>query len=78
LHYSSQTDISQFEIEQINRELLKAYVGFSQTGNKDSKIITGNWGCGVFNGDLYLKFIIQWIACSLVNRKLIYCPFGSK
>jgi poly(ADP-ribose) glycohydrolase len=40
--------------------------------------VTGNWGCGAFRGNLTLKFIIQWIACSLVNKKMIYCPFGSK
>ena len=34
---------------------------------------SGKWGCGVFNGDPFLKFIIQWISCSLANRKLIFC-----
>lgn len=38
--------------------------------------MTGNWGCGVFKGDLKLKFLIQWIAASLVGKKLIYCPYG--
>jgi Poly (ADP-ribose) glycohydrolase (PARG) len=36
-------------------------------------VATGKWGCGVFNGDPFLKFIIQWISCSLANRKLIFC-----
>lgn len=34
---------------------------------------SGNWGCGVFGGDRQLKFMIQWLACSIVNRKLNYC-----
>jgi poly(ADP-ribose) glycohydrolase len=40
--------------------------------------VTGNWGCGCFNGDLRLKFLIQWLACSLIGKKMTYCPFGSK
>ncbi|KAA6360028.1 MAG: putative poly glycohydrolase, partial [Streblomastix strix] len=27
-------------------------------------LATGHWGCGAFNGDSFLKFIIQWIAAS--------------
>jgi len=42
------------------------------------RIITGNWGCGAFGGNLQLKFLIQWMAASLVGRELVYCPFGSK
>nr|PIM05478.1 poly(ADP-ribose) glycohydrolase [Toxoplasma gondii COUG] len=33
---------------------------------------TGNWGCGVFKGDPQLKFLLQWLAASLVGRRLIY------
>ena len=25
-----------------------------------------------------MKACIQWIACSMANRKMIYCPFGYK
>ncbi|ETO27829.1 hypothetical protein RFI_09303 [Reticulomyxa filosa] len=28
-------------------------------------IATGNWGCGVFRGNVELKFVIQWLAASL-------------
>ncbi|KFG65504.1 poly(ADP-ribose) glycohydrolase, partial [Toxoplasma gondii RUB] len=31
-----------------------------------------NWGCGVFKGDPQLKFLLQWLAASLVGRRLIY------
>lgn len=39
-------------------------------------IITGNWGCGAFKGNLTVKFMIQWIAASLAGKRLMYCPFG--
>jgi poly(ADP-ribose) glycohydrolase len=35
--------------------------------NKEG-IATGNWGCGIFNGDKILKFIIQLLAASAANR----------
>lgn len=44
------------------RELYKAFTGFVSA--KNSKIATGNWGCGVFNGDLQLKAAIQIVAAS--------------
>jgi poly(ADP-ribose) glycohydrolase len=39
-------------------------------------IATGNWGCGAFRGDRQLKFIIQWIAASLAEKQMIFCPYG--
>jgi len=30
--------------------------------------VTGNWGCGVFQGNHQLKFMIQWIAGSLAGK----------
>ena len=59
----------------INREINKACAGFnfSERGG----VATGNWGCGVFEGDRRLKFMIQWIACSLNGKKMKYCPYGS-
>lgn len=47
---------------------MKAYVGFSKSEPKDKSIVSGNWGCGAFNGDLHLKFIIQWLACSMAGK----------
>lgn len=40
-------------------------------------IVSGNWGCGAFGGNPQLKLLIQWMSCTLANRWLIYCPFGS-
>lgn len=43
-----------------------------------SVIATGNWGCGAFNGNLELKFLIQLIAASSAGRDLHYFTFGEK
>lgn len=57
---------------------MKAYCGFN-VGNPDIKrVATGNWGCGAFGGNVKIKFLIQWIACSLAKKEMIYCPYGSK
>lgn len=52
----------------MNREILKAFCGFSFPKASIRKVITGNWGCGAFGGNLRLKFLIQWLACSAVGR----------
>ncbi|KAA6401416.1 MAG: putative cathepsin B4 cysteine protease [Streblomastix strix] len=31
---------------------------------RNGVLATGHWGCGAFNGDKFLKFVIQWIAAS--------------
>jgi hypothetical protein len=35
---------------------------------KNSKIVTGNWGCGAFNGSIPLKFFIQWMAAAMAGK----------
>ncbi|KAG7377825.1 hypothetical protein PHYPSEUDO_010931 [Phytophthora pseudosyringae] len=61
------------------RDLVKAYVGFAYPDAHDDNrcwpIATGNWGCGVFQGDRELKFLIQWLAASLRHRELVYVLF---
>ena len=80
---------NQYKEGKMKRELLKSYTGFSvgvqDTNLEESKendgklwIATGNWGCGVFGGDIELKCIIQWIAASLAGRKIKYFGFGDK
>jgi poly(ADP-ribose) glycohydrolase len=50
----------QYDMECANRELIKAYASFRPLGqgrDYEFGIATGNWGCGAFNGDKYLKGI---------------------
>lgn len=62
-------------------KLNKAYVGFMgdskiEDKKEDTKLVsTGRWGCGAFNGNSELKFIIQWIAASLQNRDMVFYTF---
>ncbi len=58
----------QYKRTNINREILKAFSGFSIDRNKSRKIVTGNWGCGAFGGHLQLKFFIQWISCTMAGK----------
>jgi poly(ADP-ribose) glycohydrolase len=68
-------DDNQFRDQSINRELRKAYTGFNAI-DSSSRIISGGWGCGVYNGDFTLKVAIQWIAASMAKKELAICPFG--
>ena len=36
----------------------------------------GNWGCGFFGGDPQLKFVLQWLACSLAGCRMQYFAWG--
>jgi poly(ADP-ribose) glycohydrolase len=48
----------QYSMKSIDRELIKAFTSFRplETGSDyEFGIATGNWGCGVFNGDKQLK-----------------------
>ncbi|CAF0805525.1 unnamed protein product [Adineta ricciae] len=62
----------QYAMQYIDRELIKAFTSFRtrKTSNKPDivfGIATGNWGCGVFNGDRQLKgkasFHLEWDFC---------------
>ena len=79
----------QYRGNKLKRELLKSYTGFSiptketnlggNSANEDPLwIATGNWGCGVFGGDIELKVLVQWMAASLAGRKVRYFGFGDK
>ena len=56
---------------------MKAFTGFSAIKSK-GRIVTGGWGCGVYNGDFVLKVVIQWIAASMAGKDIVICPFGRK
>jgi len=72
----------QFNEDWIFRDLIKLYaalsIDISSSENRLVDFATGNWGCGVFHGDPQLKFILQWMICSFVGRKLVYFPFGER
>lgn len=49
---------TQYTMENVDRELCKAYTGFHPLGrgpDYEFGIATGSWGCGAFNGDKQLK-----------------------
>lgn len=71
--------LEQFQAKHTVRELNKALVGFKGDFLCDESdkrpIATGKWGCGVFNGCLEYKWLIQWLAASEVGRKMVFCGF---
>lgn len=68
---------SQYEPEHIRRELRKCLAALIPTGTGTRDFVTGLWGCGAFRGDPELKFVIQWICCSLEPSvaKMVFCPW---
>ncbi|OWZ06636.1 Poly(ADP-ribose) glycohydrolase [Phytophthora megakarya] len=77
--YSSARMERQYTRGHVWRDLVKAFAGFAYPTARDDKrcwpVATGNWGCGVFQGDRELKFLIQWLAASLSHRELVYVLF---
>ncbi|XP_072397640.1 poly(ADP-ribose) glycohydrolase-like [Diabrotica undecimpunctata] len=68
----------QFYPSAMLREVNKAYVGFSSKDKTNlAPVATGNWGCGAFNGSLYVKSLLQLMACSAAGRHLVYYTFGN-
>ncbi len=56
--------VVQYDIPNVKRELIKAYAAFRPRATTVGAenlfgIATGNWGCGVFNGDKQLKGIYE-------------------
>lgn len=84
LSFGSADPADQFIEANILRELNKALVGFRgpvldcTEADKKRDVATGKWGCGAFKGNPQLKFVIQWLACSKVQRKMLFYPFGDK
>lgn len=69
----------QFNMDNVNRELNKAYAGFVGSDmykNNLSAIATGNWGCGAFRGNPKLKVLIQLMAAAVAGRSMVYFTFG--
>ncbi|KAJ3309504.1 hypothetical protein HDV04_005996 [Boothiomyces sp. JEL0838] len=72
LRFEKQDSLKELRKDTITREINKAYVGFAQA---TSQIVTGNWGCGAFNGNKELKFLIQLIAATKAGKKVVYSTF---
>ena len=72
---------SQYGEKMLGRELNKANAGFQRTEADPApgempRVATGQWGCGVFGGDVEFKSLIQWAAASSSGRCIEYFPFG--
>ncbi|KFM68951.1 Poly(ADP-ribose) glycohydrolase, partial [Stegodyphus mimosarum] len=70
----------QFKEMYITRELNKAFCGFYENALPENlpAVATGNWGCGAFNGNPSLKFLIQLMAASQAGRSMLYLTFGNE
>ena len=71
------------------RELNKAWIGFKGDTEERKRanepgfrglrpIVSGNWGCGMFNGDPQLKSLLQWLSATAVGRRLVYAVHGDR
>lgn len=69
----------QFTEKMIDRDLGKAWAAFQKSRNQ--RIVTGHWGCGVFGGDFYLKFLQQVCAAMILGEDfkiLDYSVYGDQ
>lgn len=77
LSFVAHNKLTQYEKKYINRDLNKAYCGFSENDPCNrTPITTESWGCGAFNWDKSLKAVIQLMAASECERDLVYFTFG--
>ena len=80
-----------FSLSGVLRDIQKAHVGFltakhlknvqsqaSRSVTKSVNIVTGNWGCGIFGGDPFLKFLQQVCAASWARVTLDFALFGDE
>ncbi|KND05199.1 uncharacterized protein SPPG_00859 [Spizellomyces punctatus DAOM BR117] len=70
-----------FDKAMVDRDLRKAYMAFSYVASTETdgarKITTSHWGCGIFGGEIHLKFLQQVLAASSANVGLDYSTFGN-
>ena len=76
---------SQFRPQAVQRELNKAFVSIVSSQARDALddgtqviggkhapwVATGNWGCGVFGGELTLKAVIQIMAAAEAGEAVV-------
>jgi poly(ADP-ribose) glycohydrolase len=70
---------SQFAQKNIDRDLGKAWAAFEKS--KNEIIVTGNWGCGAFGGNLIFKFLQQICAVMILGdhfKRLDYSAYGDE
>ncbi|KAH8326794.1 hypothetical protein KR059_006693 [Drosophila kikkawai] len=76
LHFAQATH--QYRVDLMERELNKAHIGFVHwMATPPPGVATGNWGCGAFGGDPYLKSLLQLMVCAQLGRPLAYYTFGN-
>jgi len=61
----------------------KAFVGFYDSAGLEyslpnTAVATGNWGCGIFGANKAFKSLIQILAASETEKKVIYYTFGDQ
>lgn len=82
LPFASRQLLPQLEKATFDRDLVKAFVGFSVSASESSysrfpNVSTGKWGCGAFNGQIAIKILQQWLAASQAGRGLEFYLFDS-
>lgn len=72
---TKESKVTEKSEESIMREINKAYIGIKAAKELYGKtrISTGLWGCGSLGGSNEMKFVIQWVACSLAGVKMVFC-----
>lgn len=74
--------LSQFTLKEINREILKLSAGLSLTTThsiQKRELVTGNWGCGAFGGNVQLKSLLQLMCAAEYGVDLVvYFTFGDQ
>ncbi|CAG0892968.1 unnamed protein product [Cyprideis torosa] len=64
------------------RRMTQAFVAFFVRPSSEQPAVavaTGNWGCGAFNGDKELKFLLQLLAASANSQRgMAYFTFGDE
>jgi len=56
----------------------EAHLGLLEMPGCRARICTGNWGCGVFGGEVEAKFVMQLLAASRALRPVIYVAYRDK
>lgn len=69
-------EIEQYSRATVERDLHKVYAGLIAA--EESDFATGFWGCGVYGCDVYLKFLIQLIACNITGKNMMFTCYDNQ